>query len=170
MTKFVSYFKLSVLVFALPVLLSCGGDDDDGNPIIDLNDPSTFPGTYEMVELTAKTSFFSLPAGSTLQGGQETTVPYQVAPGQTVNATITLTHTLVLTSTTYNSSFSIDVEIPNAPVQTFTDEDSGTYSLNGNELTTTSSDDGEVEVNTISVENGQMIYENDDLRVVYEKQ
>lgn len=169
MKKFLSYLKLSTLVFVLPVLFSCGDDDD--NPLFDLSDPSTFPGTYEMVELTDKSGDLSGIPNLAVQAGQPVTVPFPTGPGQTVDATVTITHTLVLTATTYTSVFNIGVEVTGVgtiPIPPVTD--SGTYSVNGDQLTTISAEDGEVETTTIFSSNGNLAFEDDDIKIVYEKQ
>ncbi len=170
MKQFLSYLRLSALVFVLPLVFNCS-DDDDNNPLFDLSDPSTFPGTYEMVELTDKTGDLSGIPNLTVQAGEPTTVPFPTGPGQTADAAVTITHTLVLTSTTYTSVFNIGVVVTGVgtiPIPPVTD--SGTYSVNGTQITTTSAEDSEVETQAITSSNGQLTFEDDDIKVVYEKQ
>ena len=168
MKNFLSYLKLSVLIFALPVLFSCS--DDDKNPFFDLSDPSTFPGTYEMVELTDKSGDLSQVPGTVVKSGEPTIVSIPTGPGQTTDATVTITATLVLTATTYTHEFTVRVLVGGIPVVDGTFPDTGTYTISGNQLTTTSDEDGEVEVSAISVSNGQLTFEDDDMKIVYEKQ
>ncbi len=156
----VSVLLLGLLVF---MNVSCGGDAT--NPMVNLNDPSTLPGSYKLVAITDKTGE-DLPEGFTIQADQPITVTVEG-----VTLTITVSGTLTLTENRYTFSITIKISIPDFPEQTETETDTGTYSLNGSTITFESEDpeNGKMTFN-ISAQGRQITLENDEGKLVFEKQ
>jgi len=153
---------LPALVITL-VWLNCG---DGANPVaVDLSDPSTLRGTYKLISITDK-SGENLPEDVTIVADQPTTVDLFGVP-----VTITISGTLKLTDTRFTLTVTLKMSVPGLPEQTETETATGTYSINGSTFTITS-DDPEVGtlVYTITAQGLQIILENDEERLVFEKQ
>ena len=152
-----------VILIAPLVWINCGTDNP--NPLIDLSDPSTFPGTYKLISIT-ETSGGDLPAGLTIQAGEPTSVTIE---GITI--TFTITGTLTLTENRYTFSLTVKIAITGFPEETETETDTGTYSVSGSTMTIVSDDPGEgTQTFTISASASEMTLENDDGKLVFEKQ
>lgn len=152
-----------VILIAPLVWINCGTDNP--NPLIDLSDPSTFPGTYKLISIT-ETSGEDLPAGLTIQAGEPTSV---TIGGDAV--ILTVTGTLTLTESRYTFSITIKVAISGFPEQTETETDTGTYSVSGSTMTIVSDDPEEgTQTFTISASANEMTLEDDDSKLVFEKQ
>ena len=154
---------MAFVLLATPIFwLNCDGD----NPAaVDLNDPSTFPGTYKLISVTGK-SGEDFPAGLTIKAGEPTSVTIE---GFTV--TLTVTGTLTLTETRYTFSITVKFALTGFPEETETDTDTGTYSISGSTLTAVS-DDSEVGTTTftISASGSELTLEDDEAKLVFEKQ
>jgi len=149
-------------------LMNCSSDS---NPIIDLEDPSTFAGTYKLVSLTDKTGEDFGLAGLTIKAGEPTIITVE-EQGISITMTITITGTLTLTETTYTFSEAITFAISGFPETTVTETDDGTYTISGSTMTLVSDDEAEdLETGTISVSGSQMTIDfADDVTVVFKKQ
>ena len=150
---FIAFVLLTTPIF----WLNCDGD----NPAaIDLNDPSTFPGTYDLVSLTDKGGDFGVP-DATFTAGEPLQLFFQGVP----ILTITITGSLVLTETKYTITQSVEI----AGGGTETETDTGTYFISGS-TSSAISDDGGTETFTISVSGNRLTLENDEIKFVFEKQ
>lgn len=159
-----------ILLIGLFFLSNCKSED---NPVIDLNDPSTFPGNYSLVSVTDKTgnTFDDLgQAGLTLQAGQPTNITVTQG-GSTVTVTATISGTLVLTDTRYTITTTIVATAVGLGSQTDTNTDTGTYSISGSTITIDSDDPNEpTQTGTITTSGRQFTLEDTDSRFVFEKQ
>jgi len=153
--------SMAVVLLATPIFwLNCDGD----NPAaIDLNDPSTFPGTYNLVSLTDKTGELGIP-GTTFTAGE----PLQLTV-EGVTLTVTITGSLVLTETRYTFLQIVKISVPGFPDVMETESDTGTYSISGSTLSIVS-DDGTTDTTTISVSGNRVTLEDDEVKLVLEKQ
>ncbi len=149
-------------------LMNCSSDS---NPIIDLDDPSTFAGTYKLVSLTDKTGEDFGLAGLTIKAGEPTIITVE-EQGISVTMTITITGTLTLTETTYTFTEAITFAISGLPETTETETDNGTYTIIGSTMALVSDDETEApETGTISVSVSQLTIDfADDFTVVFKKQ
>jgi len=149
-------------------LMNCS---TDSNPMIDLDDPSTLAGSYNLVSITDKTGEDFGQAGLTITAGDPTTITV-VEQGISVTMTITITGTLTLTEMTYTFSEAITFAISGLPETTETEADNGTYTINGSTMTLVSDDETEApETGTISVSGSQLTIDfADDVTVVFQKQ
>src|SRR3990172_473067 len=100
---------LLILVCGLQFNCSSGGS----NPVIDLSDPSTFPGTYKLKSITFKTAIdeftdIGLQPPVTFQGDKATNVPIVVGT-VTLQAAITISGALTLTQNTYMNTQTITI-------------------------------------------------------------
>ncbi len=157
MFKQLSKWVLCAFVVTSLSWMSC--NNSDSNPTsIDLNDPSTFIGKYDMVSFTDKES------GLTLEGGKSTTIDTLG-----VQATFETTMVLELKTTTYTMTTDTKITVLG---QTTTEQDveTGTYIINNNTLTTTDTEDGEVTVSSITVsDNTTVTVEDSDSKIILRK-
>jgi len=149
---------LAVLLFSL-FGLNCNGD----NPAINLDDPSTLVGSYDLVSALDKIGDIG-PPGTTYQAGEATQI---VEQGVTV--TVTLTGTLVLTETRFTFMFTGIFSAPGVPTQTENDNSTGTYSINGTTITTVDDSDGTTDSSTISASGNRVTIDDSDITLVFEK-
>jgi hypothetical protein len=160
--------KLLLLVFLVIGIASmnCTGM----NPIIDLDDPSTFPGSYKIVSYTDLSGEDFGQPGFTILSNKPTTITFQL--GETsITMTVSLTGTLTLTETRYTISQTMTMSISGLAEEIQTETDAGTYIIEGSTITIASDDPSEdPEVGTISVNRGEMTIEFAATRVVLQKQ
>ena len=148
-------------------LMNCS---TDSNPMIDLDDPSTFAGSYKLVSVTDKTGEDYGQAGLTITAGDPTTITVE-EQGISVTMTITITGTLTLTETTYTFSETVTFAISGFPETTETEADNGSYTISGSAMTLVSDDEAEApETGVISVSGSQMTNDFADFTVVFKKQ
>ena len=141
----------------------------EDNPLIDLNDPSTFIGNYKLISMTDKTGDAFGQAGVTFSADQPTTFQVEVN-GITYTASSTISGTLTLTDTRYTVSTSIIIAVPVLPTETSSDTDTGTYMITGSSITIDSDDSDEPTITaTITANGNRMTIEDTDSRIVYEK-
>ena len=155
----------NLVVFAILIsplaLINCG----DGNPLIDLSDPSTFPGIYKLISIADKNGE-DFPAGLTIKAGEPTTVTIE---GGTV--TFTVTGTLTLTDTRFTFSMPVKVAITDSPEETETETVTGTYSISDFTLTAVSDDsENGTRTFTVSASGSELTMEDDEQKLVFEKQ
>jgi hypothetical protein len=158
------------LLLSVIAVAGCSGNS---NPVINLDDPSTFPGNYEMKSMTFKAGDedIGFAPGTTVEGGKQTSFSYtDDETGITVNAQVEVNITMVLTTDRYTQTFSVEVSIPGFQIPPDTETDSGAYSIQGNQLTITPDDPEEdTEVFTVTVSGSDMTVENSDTKIVLRK-
>ena len=159
--KHILNISMAFVLLATPIFwLNCDEDNPAG---VDLNNPSTIPGTYNLVSLTDKTGEMGVP-GTTFTAGE----PLQVIV-EGVTITITITGSLVLAETRYTFAQTVKISSPGAPDAMETVSDTGTYSISGSTLSAVS-DEGGTETFTISVSGNRITLEDDEVKLVLEKQ
>ncbi|MFQ6112660.1 MAG: lipocalin family protein [bacterium] len=129
--------------------MNCGNDD---NPLT----PSSLAGTWELVTFTDKTTNVTANAGEATDIGE--------------GATMTVTGSLVLTETRYTFTLSITISMSGLPPDTETMTSTGTYSIGGSTLTIVEDGTGETNTATISISRGRLTLEDDEVKLVFEKQ
>ncbi len=166
-----NYLKLMPLSILSAFLLVAGCSSSDNPAGVDLNDPSTLAGNYNMVSLTDKTGQIAGQPNQTFQAGQPVTVTIDVGGGQQVQATITLNGSLSLTQDRYTLSTNITVSAPGVPEQNQTETDTGTYSISGSTITIDSDapDEGP-ESASISASGNRITIEDSESSFVFQKQ
>jgi hypothetical protein len=148
------------------VSMHCSGD----NPVIDLNDPSTFPGTYKIVSFTDLTGEDYGQAGLTITAGKPTTITMQEGD-ISISMILTISGTLTLTDKRYTVSQTMTMSLGGFGEETQTETDTGTYTIEGSTITIVSDDETEdTQVGTISVGKSDMTIEFEDMKIVLEKQ
>jgi hypothetical protein len=153
-----------LLLFALSAM-NCTGQI----PVIDLNDPATFPGTYKIASFTDLTGENFGQAGVTFKTDEPTTITLQEGE-TTVSMTMTLTGTLTLTETRYAFSQTMKMSFLGLAEETATDTDAGTYTIEGGTITIVSDDETEdPETGSISVNGAEMTLEFADMKIVLKK-
>jgi len=158
-------FVIVSLIIGL-ISLNCNGE----NPVIDLSDPSTFPGTYKIVSITDITGADYGQAGLTVTAGEPTTITVQEGDIN-LSMTLTLTGSLTLTDSRYTFSQTIKMSFAGLAEETETVDDAGTYTIAGSTITIASdNEDDDPETGTISVNKNEMTLEFEDQKVVLEKQ
>ncbi len=154
----------SFLILSLCLSTTILGCSDDENPIIDLDDTATLSGTYSLVSMTDKVGEIGLPPGTTINAGEAYTFTEN-----SISASITMTGTLTLTETRYTVNMTTRITVLGQS-ETETDIDTGTYSIQGSTMTIVSDEPNtDPETFTISVNGNQLILENSETRVVFEK-
>ena len=157
-----------LLLITSIVWINCSSDN---NPVVDLNDPSTLPGNYNLVSITDKTGdTFDLGSGLTFRAGESNSFTIDVN-GVQITGTATVTGTLNLTDTRYTISTSLTATVPGFTIPPQSDTDTGTYSISGSTITIDSDDPNEpTQTATISTSGSQITIEDTDSRFVLEKQ
>ena len=154
MKRAINNLILFVFLATCIAWINCG---DDENPL----EPSQLAGTYTFVSVTDKVDNITTNTGDT----QDLDGPGPLPGGA-------ITGSLELTETTF--TFTIIVTPTGAPSVTVTA--SGTYTISGSTMTTTvtSSTIPELEVGTdtftISLSGNRLTLENDETRLVFDKQ
>ena len=139
-----------ILLFSLCVFgMSCGDDD---NPLT----PGSLAGNWILATFTDMEENFTVNAG----------VPTDIGNG----VTVTVTGSLVLTETRYTFSLSTTDSVPGFPPDTETISSSGTYTISGSTLRNTDDNTGETETSTISRSGDQLTNEDDEVKMVFNKQ
>ena len=149
MKRIIKALTLVVLFATCISWMNCGDDD---NPLA----PSSLAGTWNLVTFTDKENNISVNAGEATDIGQ--------------GVIITVTGSLVLTETRFTSTLSITLSIPGIPPFTETDTATGTYSISGSTLTIVEDGTGETDTVTISTSGDRLTLEDDEVKLVFEKQ
>lgn len=85
--------------------------------------------------------------------------------------TITVTGTLELTQNTYESIFQYHYEAPLLGLEdTETEEDTGTYTINGNKVTLVSDEDNETTELTFDLDGDVLTLEDDEMASIWDRQ
>jgi len=148
MKRIIKAFTL-VLLFATCISwMNCGEDNPLG--------PSALVGTWNLVTFTDKGDNYTVNAGEATDIGQ--------------GIIVTITGTLVLTETRYTATSSFTVSNPGFPPATEAIASTGTYSTSGSTLTIVEDGTGETDTITISTNGDRLTLEDDDVKVVYQKQ
>jgi len=170
MKKVAKLMSSCFLLLSIVALVSC---KSGSNPVINLDDPSTFPGTYEMKSMTFKTgdADAGFPPGTTVEGGKQTTFSYtDDDTGISFNAQVKVTMTMILTADRYTQTSKIEISIPGFQIPSETTTEMGSYSLQGNQLTVTPDDPDEGEsVLTVSASGSEMTVEDAEVKMVLRK-
>lgn len=151
-----------MVVASAMVLFSCSSD---ANLTINLDDPTTFPGTYQMKTMTFKTGYpdAGIPPNFTIQGGRDTQVTVN-----NLTFTVNITVTMVLTDTSYTQT--INISVPGVQVPGNPQIVTGTYSINGNQLMVTSDDlEQGTGTATVTVNGNEMTVDSPDATIVFTK-
>jgi len=159
--------QLGFLLITCILGLNC---KDENNPLIDLNDPSTYIGKYKLISFIDKTGdLFGQQAGLIFNADQPTTFQLELN-GITYTASSTISGTLTLTDTRYTISTTLITAVPTLPTQTINATDTGTYMINGSSITIDSDDPDEPTITgTITTNGSQVTIEDTDSRFVFEK-
>lgn len=148
MKRIIKALTLVVLFATCISWMNCGDDD---NPLA----PSSLAGTWNLVTFTDKEDNFTVNAGEATDIG--------------VGVIITVTGSLVLTETRYTFTMSITFSIPGLP-ETETETSTGTYSISGSTLTIVEDGTGETDTSTISTSGDRLTLEDDEVKMVFQKQ
>jgi len=143
--------KASTLVVLFATCISWMNCGDD-NPLA----PSSLAGTWNLVIFTDKEDNITVNAGEATDLGQ--------------GVIMIVTMGLVLTETRYTFASSITVSVPGFPPETETITSTGTYSISGSTLTTVEDGTGDTDTSTISTSGDQLTIEDDEVKLVFQKQ
>ena len=144
--------KALTLVVLFATCISCMNCGDDDNPLA----PSSLAGTWNLVTFTDKENNVTVNAGEATDIGG--------------GILFTVTGSLVLTETRYTFTLSITFSIPGFPPETDTETSTGTYSISGSTLTIVEDGTGETDTITISASDDRLTLEDDESKLVFEKQ
>ena len=149
MKRTIKALTLVVLFATCISWMNCGDDD---NPLA----PSSLAGTWNLVNFTDKENNVTVNAGEATDIGG--------------GIIFTVTGSLVLTETRYTFTLSITFSIPGFPPDTETITSTGTYSISGSTLTIVEDGTGETETITISTSGDQFTLEDNEVKLVFQKQ
>ncbi len=130
-------------------LMSC---KDEDNPV---SSPSLV-GTWDLVTFTDKESGYTVNAG----------VPTEIQQG----ITLTITGSLVATETDFTFTQSMTISMSGYPSETEDMTSTGAYSISGSTLTIVEDDSGQSDTMTISRSDNRLTIEDDEVRMVFDKQ
>jgi len=158
-------FALNLILALLTTLTACDGDNsgNDG-PGIDLGDPSTLVGTYDLESFKdVSGDRFDVP-GLEFEAGEDLEFDFEG-----VSFTVSIDGTLVLTASRYTMVTEFTLRLTGFPTESETDSDTGTYSLSGSTFTIDSEDpDSEgTEVLTASVSGRRLMLEDEEVRLTF---
>ena len=148
MKRMIKALTLFVLFATCISWMNCGDD----NPLA----PSSLAGTWNLVSFTDKEDNVTVNAGEATDIGG--------------GIIFTVTGSLVLTETRYTFTLSITFSIPGLPPATDTETSTGTYSISGSTLTIVEDGTGETETINISTSGDRLTLEDDEVKLVFEKQ
>ncbi len=144
--KTLAFFVLLAMSFSW---INCS---DDNNPL----SPNSLAGTWNLVSMTDKTSNTTFNAGEPIDVGQ--------------GVMITMTGSLVLTENQFTFTTTTVISVPGSADSTKVEIDTGTYSVSGSTMTTNSGNSGENRSMTISRNDNRMTLEDNEIRMILDKQ
>ncbi len=161
---------LGLIVVACFVLTACDSTSTDNNDV-DLNEPSSLVGTWDLKSVTDKEGAFFNLSGQTLTAGETFTVNMDIGGGQVVSASFLVEGVLTLQSSRYTMQMDITVTVTGQPPEIEANSDYGTWSVAGNTLTVISEapDEGGTQALTISTSGNTMTLEDEEMLMVFEK-
>lgn len=144
-TRVIKRLAAIAMAFAVVATSACGKDDK--NPTGNNNQPA---GTYSLDKVDGGALPATLFEGDVDIEGTVVTLTIELMSG-----TMTLA-----ANNTFTGNMTLRLSIPGAPSQTETAPVSGTYAINGNQITLTSSDPEDPQV-TGTISNGQLVVDID---------
>jgi len=163
--SFVGLLSIVILVF-----FAAGCDSNNSNDGIDVSDPSSMVGTFDLVLIHDKTGEFFEGSGQTYPGGEDFEIDVQVDENSTLTATARFEITLTLTATRYTMLTDIQMSIPGFPSEGDTDTDTGAWSVSGSTITIVSDDtDFGAETFEIAGSGDSLSLEDEDLIMTFKR-
>jgi len=157
-------------MITLVLLFVAGCDSNGSDDGIDLNDPSSMVGTYDLVLIFDKTGEFFDGVGQTFPGGEDFEIDVQIDENTTVTATARFEMTLTLTATRYTMQTNIQMSIPGFPSEGDSDTDTGAWSVSGSTISIVSDDtDFGTETFTVAGSGDNLSMEDQDLIMTFKR-
>lgn len=165
-----SAIQLLLLLLILPLATAC--DQGNSEPETGDSGPALLEGSWELTSMRDKTGELFGDPDRELQAGQPAT--YTTSQnGQSFTTTFLVDGQLSFAQSRYNVSFDITVSISGLGSNTESLLDTGTYTVDGSQLITTSDDpdpdDPVSDVVTWSISGSSLTLEDDETRMVFER-
>lgn len=160
---------LPVLLLSTLVATGCDSSGDGGDDI-DVSDPSTLVGRYDLVSVVDKQGDLAGEEGVLFEAGEPRTFT-EMEDGQTFELSIVVDGQLQFMTDRYDFFFSVSISVSGFPPVTDTEQDEGEWSISGNMLTLDSdTDQGTPDQLTISASGNRITLEDETARFIFEKQ